>query len=319
MKWPAWVAVAGCALIGLVSGCRLSDELRPTTFLGGNNQGVFYANPSVGNGVSPSFLLSKPISVEVANARPYFVVGPSFATRTDSTTQWAYFVIPITNVSPEYAFPFVMASDLRYLDSSGSVLSQGFAFVLGSVGDTGSSQTNTCLAPGETGMILDIEPDLYDRVAKVTFSIEYTVVPVTNPRARAIPNKLTYEKSGTLSSKLTVECKNHGTAGAVLQKGYHRYVVFDGQIPLGWAFMTDFVSPATVYPGATGTVRKDRWYHDGTADYVWVAIDFVDLASKSARARGLLPAFDSQEERDYYLKTVRDTDLMEQARANGAF
>jgi hypothetical protein len=167
----------------LLASCSLAPKLEPTEFTGNNSYASFVASGfTMGTGETSNLLLSKVIYATCVDSQTYFVIGPSFATRPWDTMNGAYVIIPITNVTPEYAFSYIQAVGIKYKDASGSVLDTGSALLTGSVGVVNGVSTNTCLAPAEPAYILDVVlADVYANVES-GFLVTRRRPRVDNPR-----------------------------------------------------------------------------------------------------------------------------------------
>jgi hypothetical protein len=222
----------------------------------------------------------------------------------------------VTNASSQNLC-FIELVGFRLKDAAGTTLVQPEIgpFVTGSVVAVASSLwTDTCLLPGETGWVLDIEstdavPDLYGSLDAIEFHFQATVVSSDAiPPPRVIPDLYGLAAGGAL----TVCFTNQGTGPAEMTaQSFSRYIaVDDAGDPLDWDFFTEHIQPvgllqasqvgsaSSQYPSLyAGTAHRMRAFidfnspgapssassHAKTPFQAWM--DFRDRLGKAAQAR----------------------------------
>ncbi|MFH0899414.1 MAG: hypothetical protein V2A73_02165 [Pseudomonadota bacterium] len=255
-------------------------------FLGENNYGLLDAGDGIGNDEDPNSLLRRRVTASLSVSSDKFQIGDAWLGRLADVTGHAYVTIPIKNISSQ-GYCLVRMRDVRYRDSSGDVVANvDSRFVFGSVGIANGQQTQTCLAPGEWGFLLDIKlaadtsvNDPYWAFDSVRFALEYLDQPVTNPLAQVFP------RSGQhLGESLVITVQNRGTVPAFVARDnmMHMYLLFDDDdCPLVWGFLDDDIIPTsgTIDVGLSGSVSDDSFYFDGLAVTVFASLDFIDVSS----------------------------------------
>ena len=253
----------------------------PTAVAKGNN-GALLSGAVIGSGTAAVSDLRKQIAVTVLGTNPSFTVGTAYATRSRTSTDYAHIILPVTN-SGTQALCFVKLAGVTYRDASGAAIGvPGLAFVSGSVGKVSSAIfTDTCLAPGETGMVADIEADLYTAVTKMEFTFEIPSFTISVPIASVIPQSYSY------TDVLAINVKNVGLGPAQIASnvvGLSKLFLLDdlGQ-PLMWNFystpsVTNIPVPSVIVPvSGTATMTGSSSY-DGSASKLLVFVDFEDAS-----------------------------------------
>ncbi|KKK89572.1 hypothetical protein LCGC14_2731760, partial [marine sediment metagenome] len=261
---------------------------------------------SIGKGTTSNTLLMKPVTINVRNNQDFFIIGNAYATRSLPNIEWASTIVPITNITSGKAFSFIKMESVEYKDTQRTVLAEGLSFVTGSVGILGSVQTNTCLAPFETGYFLLLKNDLYSDLAVVEFDLEYMTWEVNNPDARILPTDVTYTPD-IISDLISVKFMNYGNATAIVGNSSQYILLSDAMIPLDWGFMDSNLSPffGTVYPLASGSV-EDSLIYAGSATRI---IPFIDFEDESTTGKTILltePYSKSSTSRQEYEETLLD-------------
>jgi hypothetical protein len=193
---------------------------------------------SVGLCDGSASLLRKKIPVTLTGGGTQFSIGDGYLMSDASIPAYAYFALPVTNVGTTMHC-FVSASDYSWLDSAGNSEGSFLAYVTGSVGQVDPTiYTDTCLAPGETGFLLDIQSDLvsndiYTPTTSVTLALS-TSSDGTLPPAKVLPLGNT-----VAGAVLTVAFENEGTRPAdIAESNSCPYILVDsGGLPVTWAFL----------------------------------------------------------------------------------
>ncbi len=257
-----------------------------STIMGNNN--ALISGATIGTGITALSSLRKPIEVKVLTSHPSLSAGNAFATRPWASTDYAYVILPVTNTGNE-TLCFVELVQITYRDAAdAAILSNGIAFVSGSVAKLNATGffTDTCLSPGETGMIGDINANLYAAVAKMEFSFQTSTFAFAAPAARVIPQSYVID---SITKGPVVTAKNVGTTAAsvLLAKAY---LFDDSNQPLVWSYLTAPSTPVTV--AATGTVPLSGLFYDGTGSTLRAFVNFEDSSTMAQlnRATGFKPA-----------------------------
>ena len=207
-------------------------------------------------------------------------MGTAYATRTTTILDYAYIIFPVTNIGTE-TLCLIELTGITYRDAGDmELLSGGLTYVQGSVGKTPSLQfTDTCLAPGETGMVRTINNNLYAAVAKMEFTFSTIASTISVPAAKVIPQSYTIA-----SSTLTIVAKNVGTRNALVgeQNRFHSWVLLDDAMhPLTFG-LTNITTPSIIAPDGTATISTSISYA-GSGSKLLVSTNFEDtILSASA-------------------------------------
>lgn len=262
-------------------------QLQATWPQEGNNSALM-SGPAVGTNTINVADLRKAIAVNVLGAHPHLVFGQAYATRSSTTSDPAYVVLPLTNVGAE-PLCFVNLSNLAYRTAAGTALvSNGLTYVQGSVRTMTASSiaTDTCIAPGESGLVTDIRTAVgYSAVASMEFSVQATAGGSTLPQASVVPQGYSVLPVSTYQS-LAVTLKNTGSGPARLGSLNHRWVLFDdAMIPLHWGFVSNVVAPqGSLAAGATGSIAQNALFYAGAGRKVLVSLDFADATGVGAQS-----------------------------------
>ena len=245
----------------------------------GNNSALL-SGATIGKGTTAIGDLRKQIAVTVLGTNPSLTVGTAFATRPVTSLDYAYIILPVTNTGSQ-TLCFVKLAGITYRDaSSAALLSNGITFARGSVGKVSSTSfTDTCLAPGETGMVGEIKANLYAAVAKMEFTLESSASAISAPAARVIPQSYAVQ-----SATLAIAVKNSGSGPALVgaQNRFHTWFLFDDAMqPLTWG-LTDLATPSVVAANGAATITVNVLY-DGSGSKLLVFTNFEDT-TQSANA-----------------------------------
>lgn len=255
------------------------------TLTGGNNSAIL-SGAAIGKGTTAVTELRKQLAVTVLGQHPSLTVGAAFATRSSKSTDTIYTVIPVTNTGGD-TLCFVILDNMTYRDSTGAVLlADQSGYVSGSVRKLSAPvSTDSCLAPGETGVATGIETNLYAKVAKIEFELtSSTYNSVSVPAAKVIPKSYTFSPT---TSGLSIALENVGTVGAVISGGISKWVLLDDSAhPLSWSFAFTPPSSGTVVLPASGTsaITDSFVSYDGTGSKLLVFVDFEDASTLANKA-----------------------------------
>ncbi|MDX2012899.1 MAG: hypothetical protein SFW67_22060 [Myxococcaceae bacterium] len=277
-----------------------------TSFVGDNNTALL-TGASVGSGSSPNDLLRKPLTVNVTGPSSAWPVARAFVLRANPTTESVSVVVEVSNAGRSGRC-LIRASDLELKDAAGATLKVGpLAFVQGSVGDLGNPRnpivTDTCLAPGETGFLLELytaSPGerLFSQAESLVFrwSDASSTLPLM-PKARLTPTRYSVTPSGAVSVAFT----NTGTGQALLGEHFSRFFLLDAEgRPLFFAFLTSQTTPpgGLVPVGSDGSVEgaPRGGGYEGAATALRVLMDF-DLPAPNGLVGASQPDTPSDEQR----------------------
>jgi hypothetical protein len=196
------------------------------------------------------------VPVTVAASLPGLTLGPAYLTRLTPTDEAAFLTLSVTNAGASGVPCFVRVSTYQWLSATGQALNTGTdAYLDGSVGTVaGATDTDTCLAPGETGYLTEVEIPasgaLYSAVTSIAIGLTSTGT-ATTPAAKLLPTRIDV---GTCAANraLRVEGTVSGATVSVGNSGADLAptVLFDSTgIIAGWTFFLQ-MQPSNVAPGA---------------------------------------------------------------------
>lgn len=252
-----------------------ADTSLPSIPFTGNNSALL-SGAAIGTGTAAVGDLRKQIAVTVLGQNDSFAIGTAFATRPSTSSDAAYIVLPVTNTGSQ-TLCFVKLTGLTYRDAGGAALTApDFTFVDGSVEKVSSTIfTDTCLVPGETGMVHDITTNLYSAVAKMEFTFESGSPPIGVPTASVIPQSYT---TPSTSSAPVITVKNVGSGPANIGGGTSTWFLLDdANQPLSWGFaFTDPSIPSVLVPVSGTATIPGYGFYDGSGSKLLVFVDFED-------------------------------------------
>lgn len=279
-KDAAGNALAAAYTWNFVTGTATSGTSTPK----GNN-GALLTGAAIGSGSTAVSELRKSLAVNgPSSSTSDWKVGAAYATRSAANSNAAYIVVPITNIGTTVRC-FVRIDGLTYRDGADTVLVGGkFTYARGSVRNIASEvSTSTCIGPGETGMIADIQTNLYATVAKMEFSVAGTSGS-SAPAASVIPQSYTVQTDQGGNSKLQISVKNVGTGAAKIGGGFHFwYLVDDTGAPQFWG-ISQQVSAGVVPVSGAGTISPMITY-SGSSNSLLVLTEFGDTNQTAVAAR----------------------------------
>jgi hypothetical protein len=255
-----------------------------------------------GEATDPNDTLRKVIRADLLQPDERLTLGPVHAMQTGGTGTYVNVAFPVTNASSTNLC-FVKLDGFRMKDAAGTTLVQPEfpPFLDGSVLAVDSSLwTSTCLLPGETGWIIDIESndavtDLYGSLDAIEFRFGADAFPSDAiPPPRVLPDLYGLAADRTV----TVCFTNLGTGPAEMTaQSFSRYLALDdaGE-PLDWDFLSEHIQPIgllePIQIGSASTQYPS--FFPGTSHRMRVFIDFDSPGSMSrlpAHATGPLEAW----------------------------
>jgi hypothetical protein len=182
------------------------------------------------------------VPVKVGVMVPGLTVGQAYLTPGSPTGQ---LTIPVVNQGTDRPC-FIKAQNLYYLSATAATLNPTAKeiYLDGSVGDVGSSifYSHNCLAPGETGYLLDTPPSAY---FSGTSSIELDLAYLLSGQAPAGHLTPTLYELGTCGNKrsLRVTAVNDGLSTVTVAMGQvglgPGILLDDSGLPAGWIYVAD--------------------------------------------------------------------------------
>ena len=187
------------------------------------------------------------VTLHVSTPLPGLTLGQAYLTRLTPTDEGAFLTIPASYSGTETPC-FIKATNVTWTSAAGQKLnSVDNMYIEGSVGALPSMlDTDTCLAPGDSGYFLGIESPsgasaLYSAVDSIALSLQSTS-PGSAPAAKLTPTR--YDV-GTCSSTRTlrVQATIGGSTAAVGMAGtlgsIGSVVFLDSSgLPAGWTFVS---------------------------------------------------------------------------------
>jgi len=224
----------------------------------GNNSADLQG-PALGDVPFTASTARRAVPVKVGTTLAGLTVGQAYLTRNTSTADTDV-TIPVTNGGTDYPC-FVTAHSLHYLSTAGTILysADDPIYLSGSVGDLGVTfYTNTCLAPGETGYLLDIQSAASFSGAA---SVELDLAASSSGKQPTGHLNPTQYEIGTCGATryLRLTAMNSGrttiSVGADVRYGPGVLLDADG-LPAGWILLEDDPA-AQLRPGETAYFLTD--------------------------------------------------------------
>jgi len=256
----------------------------------GNNRALL-TGAVIGKGISATGDLRKSLTVTDLSANAEFSIGTAYATRPTTTLDYAYTFVPVTNNGSQTQC-FVVLKNITYRDLNDTPISTGgISYIDGSVAAVSATIfTDTCLAPGETGLAAGVIANIYGASAKMEFTLESQAINATAPAARVIPQSysLTDPTATTYAATLLVSVKNVGIGSALVGAAtrFHSWYLLDAtDQPLMYG-LTDKVAQSVTPVNTTTTISADVFYDGVGGDKVLVFVNYEDttLATNQIQA-----------------------------------
>jgi hypothetical protein len=192
-------------------------------------------------GSCSSSLLRKKVPITLSGGGTEFALGDGYLFADADLPSYANLAVPVTNLgSTMHCFVAITTGSYQWNTAQGSAkVALSGPYATGSVGDVGSGiWTETCLAAGETGLILDIESsldmsDLFTPTVSIAMALESST-DGTPPPAALVPQ--TYTDAG---STLTVAFQNVGTGAGDIDRMGPYVLVDSGGLPAAWGFLDE--------------------------------------------------------------------------------
>jgi hypothetical protein len=217
---------------------------------------------TVGTAAFDASSLRRTVPVTVATPLAGITVGQAYLLRTTATDETAYLVLSVKNTGTGYPC-FLQAKTYRWLDANDQILNTtNGPYLTGSVGSVSSTiDTDTCLAAGETGYLIEIElasngAALYSAVTSIDIGFESTA-PGTVPAQKLVPSR--YDVGTCAAGRTTrIQAPASGAElalGTSLSAETLAPLVYldDGGLPVAWAFARQPQS-TNLEPGSTANV-----------------------------------------------------------------
>ena len=255
----AMVFVVGCG--GGSGRSQGAGTCSPTALA--NNSAI--CQGSLGKATTPNADLAKTVPVAISNADYTGRVG--YVTRLSTSSDYASFIIPVTNVSSTArCFISVSSGQAGTYDLS--------SYLTGSVGYYGAIYTDTCLGPSETGYLIDITNEVsYTDVSSISLTLGDST-DLTISSVRVLPQSFAYNQA---SSDVSILVRNTGALAVSLQGGFHQSVLFDSDDhALDFSYL-DSSSPTDLAAGGSEQLTDSLVFY-GRASRLLVVVDF-DQAS----------------------------------------
>lgn len=229
-------------------------DIDGSTYYTTHNNSERLVGDLIGNGEDSLTSLQKQINVTFLTSNENYEIGTSISTRSSSTSNFSRHIIPIKNISTELRC-IIEFSGIDYLDSENNIFKSddlGFTFVEGSTytSDLIAANFDSCLAPNETGYVLDID-NVYDRLNTIQIGeILDSTQSFSLPAGKAIPTDYTISSDGSL---LTVNIENQGTEVISLSFIPHFILLDQNGVSLYWGLF-DFASNINIEPQSSISV-----------------------------------------------------------------
>jgi hypothetical protein len=216
-----------------------------------------------------------------ADVAPELSVGDGFIWRNTPTSESAYLVVAVANVT-DHIVCSIIGTNYRWLDSAGAVVVMGDQiYADGSVAVRQSGDySDTCLGAGEKGYFTDVKvpgggATLFSRTDAVAFALAGPFNPGTPPPGKLVPQAYDVGtcKMGTPAVKVTLA--NTGSADVALEKfSLSPAILIDGGgLPAGWMYL-QVGTKATVAAGASAAAYASL-FMEPSVRRMQVYVDFT--------------------------------------------
>ncbi|MDH5408560.1 MAG: hypothetical protein OEY00_08115 [Gammaproteobacteria bacterium] len=293
-----------------------SEDNSNTNFSTSNSSETVLNGNNFGRNLSDIANLRKPITFTVTNPDDRFSFGTAYAARPTASSNGLYWMVYVTNTTANETFCFIQFNGGDYRNDADEIVVGvvlGFTFVDGSVRrlSNSGSETNTCLGPGERGILngIELQDGLYDSLAGIVFDS----ISVSSNSSELLAAHVTHEAAFSVidGSSFNMTVKNIGTEAAILDSVSLYLLVDEENQPLIWGF----VSPedgwdGRLAAGAEGTLFDIKFY-DGISNKMFVYLDY-DTAGPIAsisidRDEILSPSdFPGADEYNIYINNLRN-------------
>jgi len=187
----------------------------------------------------------KQVPVTLSAGADQFALGDGYLLADTFDPYYVYFVVPVRNLgSTRHCFVGITDGSYQWSTASGSApVALMNSYVTGSVGEVSPTglYTETCLAPGETGILFDIEmstdqSDLFTPTVQIAMALN-TSFDGTAPPAALVP-----QSYSDANGMLTVAFKNVGTGQAEINRSGPYVLLDSGGLPTAWSFLDEMPS-----------------------------------------------------------------------------
>jgi len=199
--------------------------------------------PAIGTEAFDASTMRRVVPVNVTTPLAGLSVGPAYLTRLGSTDETAYLSLPVHNTGTGYPCDIKTASYAWRTNTAQIAPPRSPIYLDGSVGAVGTSYLRTCLAPGETGFLIDIEiAEGGVAVFSAVTSIELALSSSTQGKAPAgqlLPTSYNFGKCGNMPTlRVEATAMNAPVRLAVdgLELGPVVFLDADG-LPAGWTYV----------------------------------------------------------------------------------
>jgi hypothetical protein len=214
------------------------------------NDDATLSGASLGPCATPT-LLRKKIPVTLTGGGTEFSLGDAYLMSVAADLAYAYLAIPVTNLGTTMHC-FVSTTNYSWLDSQGNSEGDFLTYVTGTVGQVDPTiYTDSCLEPGETGFLFDIQSnlttnDIYTPTTSITFALG------TSSGGALPPPKILPQSYSLAAGALTVTFANSGTGPGELTEACPFVLVDSGGLPTLWGFF-ELTTPGELDVGQQGT------------------------------------------------------------------
>ena len=198
---------------------------------------------TLGSGTASNDSLRKTIKLTVKEAGGY-TLGSALALRSSTTSQATSVVIEVRNSSQPLRC-FVKAEPLVWKTAQGEAIerSSTFSYVSGSIGLSSAGETTTCLGPGETGYLMQIDvpksgqPSHFESLDSIELSLTSNNSDYARPGHQLQGQSYALKKTSSLD-ELSVTFVNRGEKPAPLDGLSLLYLlVDDAGKALDWGYL----------------------------------------------------------------------------------
>jgi len=216
-----------------------------TTLNVSGNTFAVLSGEQVGNQIEDNAVLSKSLTFNQPSSD--LQIERATISRDKSTNTLNYMAIEVTNISQQLLCGITfgdMAYEMTGMDGVPVTVYQTTGAVMGSIGEQADgTRVSGCLAPGQTGFVLDGFPQVntftYDNVSSVVIS-NVTVV-VADHIAPITVMPLSYAITGTSATGsviVNVSVQNKSGASETVNALASRYLLLDANgAPLTWGYI----------------------------------------------------------------------------------
>ena len=246
----------------------------------GNAHGII-SGASFGEGTLSISDISKTVSIIVNNPNVDFNVPlQAYAVRRSTTINGFFIIFEIKNISSVNSYGFVKVEEVFYYDSNNILLSatadSGYSHGNVGVMYSNDTYTNTCLFPGQTGMIL-LDDDFYDKLDHIQLEVSYSDYTPTSIDSVITCDDYTYFSD---VHNLTLGFHNNEFARLDVDM-FPLYVIKNSDdIPIEWSYgsSSSFIpDDGNIEAGASGSINLLFIENEYSANKVEICFDFVDF------------------------------------------